>query len=115
MEKEFTCIICPVGCRLYVDKSGDISGHKCKRGIAYAEEEITNPTRMLTTTVKVKSRLTKRLSVRTSRPIPKGALFDVMKALEGIEAEVPVKVHDVIVENVAGTKADILATRSLDE
>ncbi len=113
MVHEFTCIVCPVGCRLRVDKGGEVSGHKCKRGIVYATEETTHPTRMLTTTVKVNSRVAKRLSVRTSRPIPKAAMFDVMQALATVEARVPVNIHDVIIHNVAGTDVDIIATRRL--
>ena len=50
--RELTCIICPKGCALKVelDENGKVlgvTGNTCKRGAEYAENECTNPMRLL--------------------------------------------------------------------
>ena len=53
--KELICIVCPKGCRLTVDEFNGykVTGNACQRGAAYGYKELTNPTRVLTTTVKI--------------------------------------------------------------
>jgi len=115
--REMICIVCPVGCRLQVDERPDgeiiVMGNGCNRGVPYAKKELTNPTRVITSTVKIKGGIHKRLPVKTSTDIPKGMNFDVMKELEGIEVESPIKVGTVLIKNVLGTGADIVATRNM--
>jgi CxxC motif-containing protein len=115
--KEMICIVCPVGCRLQVDERPDgeiiVMGNGCNRGIVYAKKELTNPTRVITSTVKIKGGIHKRLPVKTSSDIPKGMNFDIMKELEKIEVESPIKVGTVLIKNVLGTGADIVATRNM--
>jgi len=115
--REMICIVCPVGCRLQVDERPDgeiiVMGNGCNRGVPYAKKELTNPTRVITSTVKIKGGIHKRLPVKTSTDIPKGLNFDVMKELEGIEVESPIKVGTVLIKNVLGTGADIVATRNM--
>jgi len=115
--REMICIVCPVGCRLQVDERPDgeiiVMGNGCNRGIPYAKKELTNPTRVITSTVKIKGGIHKRLPVKTSTDIPKGLNFDVMKELEAIEVESPIKVGTVLIKNVLGTGADIVATRDM--
>ena len=109
--KSFVCIVCPKGCRIMVDPSGAITGNSCKRGLEYAQKELSAPERTITSSVKlIGSKDAGRCPVRTSAAIPKekiGALADFLKT---IEVQVPVKVGDVIVKNVLGTGADIIAT-----
>ena len=56
-EKEITCIICPIGCKILVRTNGSIfelvGGNGCKLGVEYARSEALNPRRMLTTSVLV--------------------------------------------------------------
>ncbi|HSR03594.1 MAG TPA: DUF1667 domain-containing protein [Proteiniclasticum sp.] len=115
--REMICIVCPVGCRLQVDERPDgeiiVMGNGCNRGVPYAKKELTNPTRVITSTVKITGGIHKRLPVKTSTDIPKGMNFDVMKELEGIEVESPIKVGTVLIKNVLGTGADIVATRNM--
>ena len=59
MEKrDLICINCPLGCMLTVEMDGkevvSVSGNTCPRGEAYAKKEVTNPTRIVTSTVKGK-------------------------------------------------------------
>lgn len=115
-QKELTCICCPVGCALTVtiadDSSVTVTGNRCPRGAAYGEKEVTNPTRIVTSTVRVAGYPDAVVSVKTASDIPKGKITDCMKALADVTATAPIRVGDVIVENVADTGVNIVATRS---
>ena len=117
MEKrELICIGCPMGCPLTVTLDGGavvtVQGNTCPRGDAYARAEVTNPTRVVTTTVPVRgSAIEHMISVKTAGDVPKSRVFDVVRALRGVEATAPVQIGDVILPNVAGTGVDIVATK----
>ena len=108
------CIGCPLGCPLTVEMEGSevktVSGNTCPRGDAYARKEMTNPTRIVTSTVRVAGGRLAMVSVKTASDIPKGKIFDCVKALKDVEVKAPVKIGDVIVENVAGTGVNLVAT-----
>ena len=111
------CIGCPLGCPLTVEMEGNevksVSGNTCPRGDAYAKKELTNPTRIVTSTVRVSGGKLAMVSVKTQSDIPKDKIFDCVKALKDIEVKAPVKIGDVIVENVAGTGVNIIATKNV--
>lgn len=111
------CIGCPMGCYLTVDCDGktikNVEGNRCQVGLDYAEKEISNPERTLTSTVKVKNGHLPLVSVRTNKPIPKDRLFDVMDLLAKVEVEAPVKIGDEIVPNVFDTGINIVATKNI--
>jgi CxxC motif-containing protein len=108
-----------MGCHMTLEKDSlEASGIKvmhnqCPRGKAYAIEEMTAPTRMLTSTVVVEGGILKRLPVKTSKPIPKGLLQEVMSILDEVTVKAPVTVGTVLVEDLLGTGASIVATRSM--
>ena len=111
------CIGCPLGCPLTVEMEGNevksVAGNTCPRGDAYAKKELTNPTRIVTSTVRVIGGRLAMVSVKTESDIPKGKIFDCVKALKEVEVTAPVKIGDVIVENVAGTGVNIIATKNV--
>lgn len=119
---ELTCIVCPVGCHLEVKEikgadenvSYQVSGNTCKRGEKYGIDEVTNPTRMVTSTVKIEGAHLRRMPVKTSAPIPKGEIFTCMSALEHVTLTAPVTCGDKVIENFLGLEIDIVATRSLE-
>lgn len=116
MEKrELICIGCPMGCPLVVELEGSdvvsVKGQTCKRGEVYARKEVTNPTRIVTSTVKVEGGKVDMVSVKTRDDIPKGKIFECVKALKGVTVKAPVHIGDVIVADVAGTGVDIVATK----
>jgi len=117
--KEIICIICPVGCRMTVkrDKSSPsgfmVSENQCKKGEAYGIKELTDPTRVLTTTVKINPGIYKRLPVRINGPIPKNKIFPCMKVINRVEVQAPVKIGSVIIENILDTGCDLIASRSM--
>ena len=111
--KEFICIVCPRGCHLKVDDDMNVTGNTCPRGKVYAINEITNPTRMITSTVAIVSKELNRVPVMTSNPIPKGKIFDVMNEINKVRVKAPIKIGDVIIKNVLGLDSDIIATRDI--
>ena len=118
MEKrELICIGCPMGCPLKVEmENGEVvsvSGNTCKRGDVYARKEVTNPTRIVTSSVIVEGGSLAAVSVKTKEDIPKGKIFDIMKELKGVKVNAPVHIGDVILSNVAGTGVDIIATKNV--
>ncbi|MGM9858213.1 MAG: DUF1667 domain-containing protein [Bacilli bacterium] len=115
MEKDFICIVCPKGCRIHVDNDSKITGNTCIRGEQYVRNELTCPKRMLTSTVRINSKIYNRLPVISSEELPKELIESVVKELDNISLKVPVHIHDVIIENVLGTGVNIIATRSIEE
>lgn len=112
--KELICITCPKGCRLSVNEQTlEVTGNACPRGVEYARKELTNPTRVLTTTVRLDGGALPRLPVKSSRDVPKPMLREIVLALRQITVRSPVHCGDVLVHDILGTGADIVATRSL--
>lgn len=113
--KELICIMCPKGCHLKVDEENgySVSGNNCDKGAEYGKEELVNPTRVITSTVKVIGGLYPRCPVKTTKPIPKGLIFEAMKLLDGVELTAPVRVGDVVVEDICGTGIPFVAARDL--
>lgn len=117
MQKEhiFICINCPMGCRmsLTVDDKGNITnitGHECKEGKGYAENEYRNPVRVLTGTLLTDSSKRRTLPFRTNKPILKGRLEEAMRCLGEMRVKTPVMIGQVIVPNILNMGVDIIAT-----
>ena len=115
--RELTCIGCPMGCQLTVTiKDEDnitVSGNTCKRGEIYGIKEVTNPTRIVTSSVEIDNAEIARVSVKTANDIPKGKIFDIMKEIRQIKVSAPVKIGDVVISNVADTGVDIVITKNV--
>ena len=113
--KELTCIVCPKGCRLHVDEEHGyaVTGNGCPRGAEYGKIELTHPTRVVTSTVRCVGGRYPRCPVKTDRAVPKEKIFQVMRALDGVELTAPVRTGQVVLKNVCGTGAGVVATRSL--
>ena len=115
MKKELICIICPRGCTLTVDTDltpVSVSGNACKRGEQYGRDEVLNPTRTVTSIVRVSNREDTMVSVKTSCAIPKDKIMDVMAAIRSAKACAPVRIGDVIIHDLFG--ANIVATKDID-
>jgi len=116
--KEITCIVCPNGCKLCVEKEDGeyiVTGQKCKRGITFAVQEMEDPRRVLCTTVKTCYKEIPRLSVRTDGEIQKHLIQPLMKKLRKIVVKEPVTVGEIIEENVFDSGINIIATTSLKQ
>lgn len=114
MIRELICISCPMGCHLKVDvENKTVEGNTCKSGEIYGINEVTNPVRVITSTVKVIEGDLPVLPVKTKEPVPKDMNFKIMEALKEIQVAAPIKVGDVIVENILETGVDVVATRNI--
>lgn len=112
-EKEIVCIVCPNGCRIHCTPEGseyDFSGNKCKRGIAYAQAELTRPMRSLTSSVKTIFADAPVVSVRTDGEIEKTRIPEVLAALGKVTLDHTVKMGDVILPNVCNTGVNMICT-----
>lgn len=112
---ELICIGCPKGCHLKVDEENGytVTGNSCPIGAEYGANELRNPTRVLTSTVRICGGLHDCLPVRTDKPIPKPLLLKAMAELKNIEVKAPVRTGDVIIENLLDTGANVIATRNM--
>ena len=113
--KELICIVCPKGCHLKVDEENGwaVTGNSCPKGAEYGRTELQNPTRTLTTTVCVAGGLHRRLPVRTSKAIPKALLPAAMAEAAKVRLTAPVAAGQVLIHDLLGTGADLVATRAL--
>lgn len=114
---ELICIICPKGCHLQVDEKAAfrVTGHSCPRGEAYGRDELRNPTRVITSTVRISGAELRRCPVKTREAIPKHLIFEAMRLLDPIELTAPVESGQIVVENICGTGTPFVATRSLGQ
>lgn len=118
MEKtNLICITCPIGCHLEVTKTSEsgwlVEGNECKRGQIYAKKELTAPTRILTSTVKVEGSANRLLPVKTKGAIPKEKILEAMEVINKTTVKTPVMTGDVVVKNILDEGIDVVATKSL--
>ena len=116
-RKNLICINCPMGCALAVEMEEDmvvsVSGNTCKRGDTYARKEMTAPTRIVTSTVRVAGGKSGVVSVKTQEDIPKGKIFECVRELKNALVQAPVCIGDMIVSNIADTGVAVVATSNV--
>lgn len=119
--RNLTCIGCPMGCALTVsfEPGGSkddiaVTGNTCPRGKAYAIDEVTNPTRIVTGTVKISNRKGIVVPVKTKTVIPKGMIKNIAAELMNISVEAPCHIGDVACANILGTGSDLVITKNID-
>ena len=117
IEKELICVTCPMGCRITVTMEGkevlSVKGNTCPRGDIYARKEVTHPTRIVTTSVRVEGGVIGQVSVKTASDVPKEKMFDVVRDLKCVEVKAPVHMGDVVLKDAAGTGVDVIATKNV--
>lgn len=118
--RKLTCIGCPMGCQMEVTLDGveiiEIAGNTCLRGDAYARKEISNPTRIVTSSVRVLGSKTgaTTVSCKTRSDVPKASIFNCIKDIVDVCVQAPVHIGDVVKANVAGTGVDMVATKDVE-
>jgi CxxC motif-containing protein len=115
--RDFICIKCPLGCIMQVEiddkEVREISGNTCSKGEEYVRKEIISPTRTVTSTVMVTNGDIPMVPIKTKGEIPKEKIQECMKALSGIKVAAPVRIGDIILENIVGTRINIVATKDI--
>lgn len=118
MEKrELTCIGCPMGCMVTVELDGSkirsVSGYTCPRGETYAIKEVTSPTRIVTSTVRVVGGTRTRVACKTASDIPKGKIDEIMAEINAARVSAPVKIGDILIADAASTGVAVVATANV--
>ena len=122
MNREFTCIICPNGCRINVEyeKNGEnttitsIAGNLCNKGAAYVEQELIMPMRTIASSVLVDGGVLPLASVRLTKPVPKERISDVMKEIRKIRVKAPVTAGTVLISDILGLSSDVIVTKNVE-
>jgi CxxC motif-containing protein len=111
------CITCPMGCTLEVTHDGEtllhVDGNTCNRGKAYVQRELTDPRRMVATTVRVTQGRHPLVPVYTEEPFPKPRIFDLLAKIRELAIEAPIKMNQVILENALDTGINVVASRDM--
>lgn len=118
MSESMTCICCPLGCRIHIEKKGEttqITGHRCKEGEEYTLQEIRDPRRFLTTTVPINNGMLSLLPVKSNKELPKNLVKACVIKLSKISVSAPIKCGDLVYKNILGTEVDIIASRDMEE
>lgn len=115
--REMVCINCPLGCMLTVTGRADgtvsVAGNTCPKGAEYGKREVTDPRRIVTSTVRIAGQKDKVIPVKTKEAIPKDKIQECMEAIKNVEAVLPIRIGDVILRDAAGTGVDIVATKEV--
>ena len=116
-KRHFVCVVCPIGCEIdVVHEDGKIismEGNRCERSEEFVSQELVEPMRILTTTVRIQGARWPVIPVRTDKPVPKRLFPRIMRRLRRVELQAPVSMLDIVMKDVAGTGANIIATRSM--
>ena len=116
--RNLTCISCPVGCDLTIDEVDGqpaISGNRCPKGVTYALQELTDPRRILTTSVTLlhaDGRFSS-LPVRSQTALPKHLIFDVMQLCHNMTVSTPIQMGEILIEDLAGSGIPLIASKSV--
>lgn len=118
-KRTLTCIGCPLGCTVEVTTENgqilSVTGNTCKRGEDYARKEVTNPTRIVTTTVRVSGGRLPVVPCKTGSDIPKDRIFDCVRALRDLTVAAPIHIGDILLPDVCGTGVDIITTADMEK
>ena len=116
-KKHFVCVVCPIGCEIDVVHDGSriisMEGNKCERSEEFVSQELIEPMRILTTTVRIQGSRWSVIPVRTDKSVPKRLFPHIMSQLRRVKLQAPVNMLDVVVRDVLGTGANIIATRTM--
>jgi CxxC motif-containing protein len=116
-KKHFVCVVCPIGCEIDIVHDGSkiisMEGNKCEKSVEFVSQELIEPMRILTTTVRIRGSRWPVIPVRTDKSVPKRLFPRIMKELRRIKLQAPISMLDMVVRDIAGTGADIIATRTM--
>ncbi len=118
-KRSLICIACPLGCGMDIVMGNgmvkSVKGNGCKKGVCYAQTECTNPTRILTTTMRVEKGKYPLVPVKSEKGLPKHLLMECMEAVNNLKATAPVHIGDILVENILNSGINIAATNNVEK
>lgn len=120
----FNCTTCPSECLLTVEVERDadgavvevrsVTGNSCPRGDTFAHQELTCPMRVLTTTIAVSGGDETLLPVRTAETTPLSLHAQAMDLIRGMVVDAPIRMGDIVLEDLLGTNIDLIASIDID-
>jgi CxxC motif-containing protein len=116
-KKQLTCIICPVGCQMEITvqdngfekKVISTADNGCPRGPQYAQKELIDPRRTLTTCASVTGGELKLIPCKTDGEIPVALLKPCMEILRRTVCKAPIHTGDILVRDILGTGIHVKA------
>lgn len=111
--KTLVCIECPQGCSMEAgiqEGKAVVTGNKCPRGVTYAQRELVNPCRTLTTTVRTCFPDFPLLPVRTDGEVPLESIFEIMQVVNTIIVKSRLQPGDIVLEDLPGSEVALIAT-----
>ncbi len=116
-KRHLVCVVCPIGCEIDVVHDGSkiisMEGNKCERSEEFVSQELVEPMRVLTTTIRIEGSRWPVIPVRTGKSVPSRLFPRIMRKLRGINLQAPVNMLDVVVRDVLGTGVNVIATRTM--
>ena len=116
-KKHFVCVVCPIGCEIDVIHDGSriisMEGNKCEKSAEFVSQELIEPMRILTTTVRIEGSRWPVIPVRTDKSVPKRLLPRIVRQLRRVKLQAPINMLDVVEKDILQTGADIIATRTM--
>lgn len=99
------CVDCPKGCLMDVQLSGakiqSVVGASCSKGKKYAEQELSDPRRVFSTTLPLEGSDALRVAVCLTRPIPKSVLERACSAIHTLRPlRRDVKIGDIVLRRL---------------
>lgn len=91
----------------------ELDGATCTRGGDYDQGRLTDPWRMVTTTLRATGGLHPLLPVHTSVPITQARVFDLREALRQVQVDASLRVGQVLLEDILGAELTVLASREV--
>ena len=121
IKKNMTCIICPMGCNLEITYDQDtnkvikVTDNNCPRGPKYAEKELQNPTRTLTSTIKVENGTLTVVPIKSAGELPRDSLLQYMEVIRRATAIAPIHIGDILIQDILGSGINIIATAEVEK
>ena len=104
------CLVCPKSCLLSLTENNG-----CARGLEFAKKELTDPERMLTSTMRLDRGVLPLVSVRSDRPVKKNELRALIQQLDSMVVPAPVSSGQILVSGLGENKVNIMATRTIEK
>ena len=117
MSERLTCVLCPIGCELEVERAAggdlEVRGNVCDKGLDFAAEEVLRPMRNLATSVPLMGTTSRMVSVRLSASVSRDMIFPILAEIAKLRPEPPVWRGQVLIGNILDTGVDVIATRGI--
>jgi CxxC motif-containing protein len=93
------------------DGNLQITGNRCGRGYQFVQKHLDEEQRIVTGRCLLSGGQMSRLPVSTNKKVPGSQVSDILEVIQNTRVQAPIKRGQVIIENILGTGADVIAQR----